>query len=115
MRYELFQSMFCFNAANLCWIIETNIGYFWIAATKAALEPDKALYIGLSVALVVIVPFAIFGAVMLKIIRRKHAGHSPMFPVGTSGRPQKQFASTPILNFIDRLFNIVEGFWVSLS
>jgi len=53
-------------------------------ATKAALEPDVALYIGLSVALVVIVPFAIFGAVMLKIIRRKHAGHSPMFPVGTS-------------------------------
>ena len=56
-------------------------------ATKAALEPDVALYIGLSVAVVVIIVFVIVGIVMLRVLRRKH-GHSPMFPVGASGNGQ---------------------------
>lgn len=58
----------------------------FILATRAALEPDVALYVGLSVALVVILVFAIIGAIMLRFLRRKHGGHSPMFPVGSSGK-----------------------------
>lgn len=53
-------------------------------ATKAALDTDVALYIGLSVAVAIIVVFAVVGIVMLRILRRKNGGHSPMFPVGTS-------------------------------
>jgi phosphatidylglycerophosphate synthase len=60
---------------------------FLFTATKAALEPDVALYIGLSVAVVVIIVFVIVGIVMLRVLRRKH-GHSPMFPVGASGNVQ---------------------------
>lgn len=53
-------------------------------ATKAALDTDVALYIGLSVAVAIIVVFAVVGIVMLRILRRKNGGYSPMFPVGTS-------------------------------
>lgn len=67
-----------------------NFSFFllslFILATRAALEPDVALYVGLSVALVVILVFAIIGAIMLRFLRRKHGGHSPMFPVGSSGK-----------------------------
>ena len=62
-------------------------------ATKAALDTDIALYIGLSVAVAVIVIFAVIGIVMLRILRRKHGGHSPMFPVGTSGKTNHFFSS----------------------
>ena len=62
-------------------------------ATKAALDTDIALYIGLSVAVAVIVIFAVIGIVMLWILRRKHGGHSPMFPVGTSGKTNNFFSS----------------------
>ncbi|KZS19428.1 Netrin receptor UNC5C-like protein [Daphnia magna] len=55
--------------------------------TKAALDTDVALYIGLSVAVAIIVVFAVVGIVMLRILRRKNGGHSPMFPVGTSAFP----------------------------
>ena len=54
-------------------------------ATKAALDTDIALYIGLSVAVAVVIVFSVIGVVMLRILRRKHGGHSPMFPVGASG------------------------------
>jgi hypothetical protein len=69
-----------------------------LLATKAALEPDVALWVGLSVALVVIVAFAIVGVIMLKILRRKHSGHSPMFPVGASGTVSNHCSMKSIRN-----------------
>jgi len=69
-----------------------------LLATKAALEPDVALWVGLSVALVVIVAFAIVGVIMLKILRRKHNGHSPMFPVGASGTVSSHCSMKSIRN-----------------
>lgn len=64
-------------------------------ATKAALDTDIALYVGLSVAVAVVIVFGVLGVVMLRILRRKHGGHSPMFPVGASGKDRRQgFFST---------------------
>lgn len=58
------------------------------------MDTDIALYVGLSVAVAVIIIFAILGIVMLRILRRKHGGHSPMFPVGASGRPAYTFSAS---------------------
>jgi hypothetical protein len=41
------------------------------------------------VAVAVIVIFAVIGIVMLRILRRKPGGHSPMFAVGASGKAKK--------------------------
>lgn len=67
---------------------------FRYSATKAALDTDIALYVGLSVAVAVVIVFAVLGVVMLRILRRKHGGHSPMFPVGASGKNLFLFISS---------------------
>lgn len=70
--------------------LSTSTAFNWFfypfLATKAALDTDVALYIGLAVAVAVIVIFAVIGIVMLRILRRKPGGHSPMFAVGASGK-----------------------------
>jgi len=72
--------------------ININIIYFGFSAARAVAETDIALYIGLSVALVV---FLILGFVVIRMMRRKGRDHV-MYDMAPSGQ---------YLNFIDIVLN----------